>query len=98
MDVEVHGLSGNLLCCLEVQAAQTVADLKELIHKATQIKTNLQKLLLGNELLRNTDSCGEILTQGAHRIRLFVMGSICFAVPHGRNSQRDSSAADRQMD
>eukprot|EP00439_Symbiodinium_sp_Y106_P052425 s3710_g7.t1 len=64
MDVEVHGLSGNLLCCLEVQAAQTVADLKELIHKATQIKTNLQKLLLGNELLRNTDSCGEILTQG----------------------------------
>ena len=65
MDVEVHGLSGNLLCCLEVQAAQTVADLKELIHKATQIKTNLQKLLLGNELLRNTDSCGEILTRSA---------------------------------
>lgn len=60
----MQGLSGNLLCCLEVQAAQTVADLKELIHKATHIKTNLQKLLLGNELLRNTDSCGEILTQG----------------------------------
>ena len=74
MEVEVQGLSGNLLCCLEVQAAQTVADLKELIHKATHIKTNLQKLLLGNELLRNTDSCGEILTQGANHIRLVVIG------------------------
>ncbi|CAE7385617.1 unnamed protein product [Symbiodinium natans] len=65
MDVEVHALSGVLLCALQVQGNQTVADLKGLVHKSTQIKPAVQKLLLGPSVLRNTDSLSELLTQGA---------------------------------
>ena len=64
MDVEVRGLAGGLLCSLKVQGTETVAQLKELIHKDTQIKPNLQKLLLGVQLLRNSDVLGEFLAEG----------------------------------
>ena len=68
MDVEVHALSGVLLCALQVQGNQTVADLKGLVHKSTQIKPAVQKLLLGPSVLRNTDSLSELLTQGIFRL------------------------------
>ena len=64
MEVAVRALSGDLLCSFEVLATQTVADLKELIRKSTQIKPNLQKLLLGVKLLSNGEALGSLLTEG----------------------------------
>ena len=64
MDVQVHALSGVLLCAVQVQGSQTVADLKGLIHESAQIKPAVQKLLLGRSVLRNTDCLSELFTQG----------------------------------
>lgn len=62
MELKITGLAGDVICVVNVTPSlERVSDLKEEICRVSKISPKLQKLLLGDAILNNSDRLQEVL-------------------------------------